>query len=62
MIREFENAKEEAKKKQDQGDTQASKNVLYYMEQISRLQKEEVIKSLSKVLCNTEIWIPSRCC
>ncbi len=48
MMKEFESAKEEAKKKQDQGDEQASRNVTYYIKQISNLQKEEVIKSLSK--------------
>ena len=48
MMKEFESAKEEAKKKQDQGDEQASKNVTYYIRQISDLQKGEVIKYLSK--------------
>lgn len=48
MMKEFENAKEEAKKKQEQGDIQASKNVTYYIRQISDLQKGEVIKYLSK--------------
>ncbi|MFV0362666.1 MAG: DEAD/DEAH box helicase [Suipraeoptans sp.] len=46
--KEFERAKDEAVKKQEQGDEQASKNVTYYMNQISRLQKEDVIKYLSK--------------
>ena len=48
IMKEFENAKEEAKKKQDQGDEQASKNVTYYMHQIANLEKEDVIKYLSK--------------
>ena len=48
MIKEFEQAKDEAIKKQNAGDEQASKNVAYYMHQITNLQKEDVIKYLSK--------------
>ena len=48
MIKEFERARDEAIKQQALGDEQASKNVTYYMHQISNLQKEDVIKYLSK--------------
>lgn len=48
MIKEFEKAKDEAIAKQLQGDEEASRNVTYYMHQISNLQKEDVIKYLSK--------------
>lgn len=48
MIKEFEQAKEEAIKKQLAGDEQASRSVTYYMHQIANLQKEDVIKYLSK--------------
>lgn len=48
MIKEFESARDEAIKQQTLGDEQASKNVTYYMHQISNLQKEDVIKYLSK--------------
>lgn len=48
MIKEFEHAKDEAIKKQLEGDEQASRNVTYYMHQITNLQKEDVIKYLSK--------------
>lgn len=48
MIKEFERAKDEAIIKQAQGDAQASKDVTYYIHQISNLQSEDVIKYLSK--------------
>lgn len=48
MIKEFEQAKEKAIKQQLEGDEQASRNVTYYMHQIANLQKEDVIKYLSK--------------
>lgn len=48
MIKEFEQAKDEAMKKQLSGDEQASRNVTYYIHQITNLQKEDVIKYLSK--------------
>lgn len=48
MIKEFENGRDEAIAKQAKGDEQASRNVTYYIQQISNLQKEDVIKYLSK--------------
>lgn len=48
MMKEFEQAKDEALKKQALGDEQASRNVTYYMHQITSLQKEDVIRYLSK--------------
>lgn len=48
MIKEFEQAKDEAVKKQLAGDEQASRLVTYYMHQITNLQKGDVIKYLSK--------------
>lgn len=48
MLKEFERARDEAITKQAQGDAQASRDVTYYMHQISNLKKEDVIKCLSK--------------
>ena len=48
MKKEFEQARDEAIIKQNQGDEQASRDVTYYIHQISSLEKEEVIKCLSK--------------
>jgi len=48
MIKEFEQARDEARRKQDMGDVQASRDVTYYINQIANLQKEDVIKYLSK--------------
>ena len=48
MIKEFERARDEAIRRQNQGDVKASSNVTYYMRQIENLQKEKVIESLSR--------------
>lgn len=48
LVREFENAKDEAVAKQLQGDELASKNVTYYIQQIINLKKEDVIQNLSR--------------
>lgn len=48
MLKEYETARDEAIKKQMLGDEQASRDVTYFMHQISNLQKEDVIQCLSK--------------
>lgn len=48
MCKEYELAKDEALKKQALGDENASKDVTYFIHQISELKKGEVIKNLSK--------------
>ncbi len=48
MLKEFERARDEELKKQSLGNEQASRNVTYYMGQISNLQKGNVIEYLSK--------------
>ena len=48
MIKEFKLAKNKAIEQQLAGDEQASRNVTYYMHQLSYLQQEDVIKCLSK--------------
>lgn len=48
MVKEFEQAEEEALKKQSLGDEQASRDVTYYIHQITDLKKEDVIENLSK--------------
>lgn len=48
MLEEFESAKEEAIVRQASGDEQASRNVTYYINQISSLKKKNILESLSK--------------
>ncbi len=48
MMNEYEHAKKEAIEKQNLGDEQASRDVTYYIKQITNLKKENVINCLSK--------------
>lgn len=48
MVKEFEEALNEAKRKQEDGDIEASRNVTYYIKQVRRLKGEGILEYLSR--------------